>query len=73
MLLEGLGEPLLATSMQFPDEDYIATDPEQIKERCKHLFAVLVDTGWGGMTPTTVIDLCDEEKVLRLGLGDWPI
>ncbi len=72
MLLDELGEPLLATSMQFADEEYIATDPEQMGERCQHLAAVLIDAGWGGMTPTTVVDLCDDENVLRLGLGEWP-
>jgi len=72
MLLDELGEPLLATSMQFSDEEYIATDPEQMRERCQHLAAVLIDAGWGGMTPTTIVDLCDDENVLRLGLGEWP-
>jgi len=72
MLLDELGEPLLATSMQFADEEYIATDPDQMRERCQHLAAVLIDAGWGGMTPTTVVDLCDDENVLRLGLGNWP-
>jgi len=72
MLLETLGEPLLATSMQFSDEDDIATDPDAIEPRIKHLNAVLLDAGWGNMTPTTVIDLCaDVPEVLRQGLGDW--
>lgn len=73
MLLNELGEPLLATSMQFPDEEYIATDPDQMQARCQHLHALLMDAGWGGMTPTTIIDLCDEDvHVLRSGLGEWP-
>ncbi|MDQ6953877.1 MAG: L-threonylcarbamoyladenylate synthase [Mariprofundaceae bacterium] len=74
MLLAELGEPLLATSMQFPEDAYIATDPEQIQLRSKHLHAVLMDVGWGGMTPTTIVDLCnDDVQVLRSGLGEWPI
>jgi len=74
MLLDELGEPLLATSMQFADEAYISTDPEDIEARCKHLHAVLMDAGWGGMTPTTVVDLCDDGdiNVLRSGAGEWP-
>ncbi|OIO73138.1 MAG: threonylcarbamoyl-AMP synthase [Zetaproteobacteria bacterium CG_4_9_14_3_um_filter_49_83] len=72
-LLETLGEPLLATTLQFPDEALIANDPEEIKNRCKHMHAVLMDVGWGGMTPTTVVDLCgDEPNVLRQGLAEWP-
>ncbi len=74
MLLGELGEPLLATSMQFPDDDDIATDPEQIAARVKHLHAALMDAGWGGMMPTTVVDLCEDRfEVLRQGLGNWPL
>lgn len=72
MLFQEIGEPLLATSMQFPDEDFIATDPDAIEPRIKHLNAVLLDAGWGDMTPTTIVDLCDDvPQVLRQGLGDW--
>jgi len=72
MLLEELGQPLLATTMQFPDEEYTATDPDHIHERIKHLNSVLMDVGWCGMTPTTIVDLCDGvNEVLRYGLGEW--
>ena len=72
MLLEELGEPLLATSMQFANDDDIATDPDSIAQVIKHLNAVVLDAGWGNMTPTTVIDLCNETpEVIRYGLGDW--
>lgn len=72
MLLEELDEPLLAASMQFPDEEFVANDPDHIHARIKHLNAVLLDAGWGGMTPTTVVDLCDgEPELLRQGAGEW--
>lgn len=72
MLLEELGEPLLATSMQFHGDTDVAMDPDEIAQRLKHLHVVLMDAGWGGMTPTTIVDLCDESyTVLRQGLGDW--
>ncbi|MDX8381249.1 MAG: L-threonylcarbamoyladenylate synthase [Ghiorsea sp.] len=72
MLLEVLGEPLLTTSMQFPHEDFVAADPDDIASRIKHLHAVILDAGWGAITPTTVIDLCgDTPEALRQGLGDW--
>jgi len=74
MLLEELGEPLLATSMQFPDEDFIATDPDAIEPRIKHFNAILLDVGWGDITPTTIVDLCDDApEVLRQGLGEWEV
>ncbi len=74
MLLEELGEPLLATSMQFADTDDVAIDPDDIFGRIQQQHAVLLDAGWGGMVPTTVVDLCDgSEEVLRVGLGVWPV
>lgn len=72
MLLEELGQPLLTTSMQLPGEEYVATDPDQIHDKVRHLSCVMMDAGWCGMTPTTVIDLCDDAaEVLRHGLGEW--
>ncbi len=72
MLLEALNEPLLATSMQFADADAIEVDPDVIASRIKHLDALLLDTGWGGLQPTTIVDLCaDIPEILRPGLGDW--
>jgi len=72
MLLAELKEPLLATSMQFHGEDDVAMDPDNMARGLKHLHVVLMDAGWGGMTPTTIVDLCDDEyTVLRQGLGDW--
>lgn len=73
MLLEELGQPLLATSMQFAKEETVAIDPDEVEPRIKHLNAVLLDAGWGGAEPTTVVDLAsDVPSVLRQGLGIWP-
>lgn len=72
MLLEELGTPLLVTSMLFPDEELVPADPDHLHERLKHLGCVLMDAGWSGVVPTTVIDLCGEEpELLREGLGEW--
>ena len=72
MLLEELGRPLLTTSMQFPDEEFAVSDPDQIHDRVRHMSCVMMDAGWCGMTPTTVIDLCDDQpELLRHGLGEW--
>ncbi|MDQ7011480.1 MAG: L-threonylcarbamoyladenylate synthase [Mariprofundaceae bacterium] len=73
MLLHELGQPLLATSMQFPDADCPATDPDEISNRLRSLNCVMIDAGWGGVTPTTVVDLCGGEALLRRdGAGGWP-
>jgi tRNA A37 threonylcarbamoyladenosine synthetase subunit TsaC/SUA5/YrdC len=74
MLLEECGEVLLATTLQLPGEYNPAFDPEEFVPCLKHLPCVMMDTGWGGMVPTTVVDLCEEEAILlRAGAGDWPV
>ncbi|MDQ6974679.1 MAG: L-threonylcarbamoyladenylate synthase [Mariprofundaceae bacterium] len=72
MLLDELAEPLLATSMQLPHQE-VLMDPDDMVRQLKHMHAVVMDAGWGGIMPTTIIDLCEgEAEILRKGLGDWP-
>jgi len=72
-LLEELDGPLLATTLIFPGEDAACADPDEFVPRLKGLNMLVLDAGWGGVAPTTVIDLCgDGPGLLRLGMGDWP-
>ena len=72
-LLQQLGTPLLATTMQFADEEEPAFDPDRMDQRLCHHDCVLLDSGWGGVEPTTVVDLCDDvPQLLRAGSGAWP-
>jgi len=70
-IIEKLGRPILTTSLKSDDEilEYV-TDPEDIFEDFKKLVDIVIDSGPGGNTPSTVVD-CTEEKpvVLRLGAG----
>jgi len=73
MLLEELGEPLLATTLIFPGEESAAVDPDEFLDRLKGLDLLVMDAGWGGMEPTTVVDLTgDEPGLVRQGAGEWP-
>lgn len=73
-LLQQLGSPLLATTMQFADEPEPAYDPDQMDARLNHLNCLLMDAGWGGGEPTTVVDLCDDTpQLVRAGSGEWPL
>ena len=69
--MEGLGRPILTTSLKSDDEilEYF-TDPELIYEDFQKLVDIVIDSGNGGNTPSTVVD-CTQEKpvVLRLGAG----
>jgi len=73
MLLEEVGDVLLATTLQLPDGGDVAFDPDEFVPQLKLLSCAVLDAGWGGMVPTTVVDLCDGEPVLlRQGVGEWP-
>jgi len=72
-LLQELGAPLLATTLVFPNEQGAATDPEEFIPCLKGSNMLVLDAGWGGVVPTTVIDLCgDAPELIREGAGDWP-
>jgi len=72
MLIEELGEPLLATTLIFPDEEDATMDPDEFIPRLKGLDVVVLDAGWGGMETTTVVDLCgDAPELIREGAGVW--
>ncbi len=71
-LVEQLGNPIMTTSLHHEDEiiDYL-TDPEDIYERFSNLVDIVIDSGHGGITPSTVVDCThDELEVVREGLGD---
>lgn len=70
-LVEGLGNPIVSTSIYDEDEvlEY-TTDPELIFEKWRNLVDVVVDGGYGDNVASTVVDLSgDKPKVLREGKG----
>jgi len=71
-VMRELGSPLLASTLQFPDQEYPASDPDDFSGRVKCHNLVMLDSGWCGVTTTTVLDLCGDVPVLiRKGLGRW--
>ncbi|WP_090933972.1 L-threonylcarbamoyladenylate synthase [Nonomuraea jiangxiensis] len=70
-LLDELGEPLLSSTLLLPDETEAMTQGWEIKERLDYVVDAVIDAGECGATPTTVIDLSqDEPEILRRGTGD---
>lgn len=66
-LVEELGSPIVSTSATFGGE--ILNDPDDLAARFHHVDA-FVDSGWGGLEPSTIIDLTgDEPLVVREGAG----
>lgn len=70
-LLELLGEPLLSTTLMMPGDTEPLNDPEEIVERLGKLVDAVLDSGFGSLVSTTVVDLSeDSPRVMRVGLGD---
>jgi tRNA threonylcarbamoyl adenosine modification protein (Sua5/YciO/YrdC/YwlC family) len=71
-IVRKLERPILTTSLKEDDEilEY-STDPDVIYDEYKDLVDMVIDGGYGGVIPSTVIDCTgDEPEVIREGLGE---
>jgi len=71
-LLGELGEPLMSSTLIAAGEELPMTDAAEIRERLEHDVDLVIDGGFCGAEPTTVIDLTDGgvPRLLRQGRGD---
>jgi tRNA threonylcarbamoyl adenosine modification protein (Sua5/YciO/YrdC/YwlC family) len=70
-LLEELNEPLMSSTMILPDEDMPMTDAEDIVDALGKQIDLVIDGGFCGAEPTTVVEFIDDmPEVIRVGLGD---
>lgn len=70
-LLESLGEPLMSSTLLLPGDDLPLTDSREMLERLDSQVDLVIDGGYCGLEPTTVLDLTgDTPNVLRHGRGD---
>ena len=70
-LLEELGEPLMSSTLILPGETLPMSDPHEIRERLQHEVDAVIDGGYCGLEPTTVVVLDNgEAEVVRVGCGD---
>lgn len=72
-LIEKLGEPIISSSIHSDDvvEEYI-TDPALIAERFKGKVDAVIDGGYGGNQPSTVLD-CTGEEIILMREGKGPV
>ena len=73
-LLQELNEPLMSSTLILPGEDFPMIDPYQIRLSLEHQVDLIIDGGFCGHEPTTVVDLMEARpQVLREGKGsiDW--
>lgn len=70
-LLAELNEPLMSSSLILPGDTLPMTDPWDIESTLGHAVDLIVDGGFRGLEPTTVVDLTDDTPVIvRPGAGD---
>ena len=69
-LLAELGEPMLSCTLMLPGETEPQTDPYEIRNLLEHAVDLIIDGGWCGTEPTTVIDMTDGTELIRRGAGD---
>lgn len=73
-LLTELDQPLMSSTLSLPNEDYPLTDPYQIRLQLESVVDLIIDGGYSGHEPTTVVNLInDKPEITRQGLGsaDW--
>jgi tRNA threonylcarbamoyl adenosine modification protein (Sua5/YciO/YrdC/YwlC family) len=69
-LLATLGEPIMSTTLIMPGDDMPLTDPYDIRHLLEHSVDLVIDGGYCGIEPTTVVDLVSEQpEVVRMGKG----
>jgi tRNA threonylcarbamoyl adenosine modification protein (Sua5/YciO/YrdC/YwlC family) len=72
-LVKELGNPIISTSVREDEntlEEYV-TDPDLIFEKYRLLVDLVIDGGFGGNVPSTIIDCTNDDfELIRQGAGD---
>lgn len=69
-LMQELGEPILSTTLLLPGEEMPMTDPYDIRDTIGNQVELVIDGGYCGFEPTTVVELLDETpQIVRQGKG----
>ena len=70
-ILVELGEPLMSSTLILPGDEMPLTDPYEMRDILGHDVDLVIDGGYCGFEPTTVVDMVDESPVVvREGKGD---
>ena len=71
LLLKELGEPLLTSTLILPNQDLPLDDPYEIEQQLEKRIDVFIDSGFGTLTSTSIVDLSGQNpEVIRRGVGD---
>jgi len=70
-LLATLDQPILSTTLILPNDDTPLTDPYEMRDLLDRQVDLVIDGGFCGLEPTTVVDMTQEPPALvRVGKGD---
>ena len=70
-LLQELGAPLLTSTLILPDQKDPLDDPYDIENQLGKRIDVFIDSGFGTLSTTSIVDLSGENPVIvRRGVGD---
>ncbi len=70
-MLGALREPLLSSSLILPGEADPMVDPYDIRDTLEHALDVVIDGGYCGVEPTTIVSFLGEmPEIIRQGSGD---
>lgn len=71
-LLEYFDKPLISVSLILPGEELPMTDGWFIQEQLAHVLDAVLDGGFSGFEPTTVIDFTEDvPQLIRQGQGEF--
>jgi tRNA threonylcarbamoyl adenosine modification protein (Sua5/YciO/YrdC/YwlC family) len=71
-MLDSLQEPMMSVTLMMPEDEYPMTDAYEINQHLGSRVDVVIDGGFCGMEPTTVVDMtADTPTILRQGAGDF--
>ena len=70
-LLAELDEPIMSTTLILPGEETAEHDPEHIRDILEHQVDLIINGGYLGEKPSTIVDFSDGDgHVVRVGEGD---
>lgn len=67
-----LGNPILTTSIEWDDDPEDGCNPQAIAMKYEDMVDIVIDGGYGELTPSTVVDCTDSfaPEILREGKGE---
>jgi len=71
-IVQLLDHPIVTTSIKDNDDDIVEypNDPEEIFERYQHQVDMVINGGFGGLIPSTIVNATDDDfEIVRKGAG----